>query len=129
MTLFGLIISAIATWQVIEIWRHSTLFAEWRAWLELFNNYLSNLLLCPWCLSVWVGFGFAGLALASDLTNSNIPLVPAFAFSISRLANWANDISHSYCRTPNTKWGLPDDDTGFTRQPADDNPDREPLAF
>lgn len=104
MTWFSLTVSALATWQVVEIWRHSSLFAAWRARLELFNNHLSNLLLCPWCLSVWVGFGFTALAVTSDVLQSNLPLIPAFAFSASRLANVANDYFHRYCRTPRSTW-------------------------
>lgn len=114
MTWFALTVSAIATWQVIEIWRHSSLFADFRARLELFNNYLSNLLLCPWCLSVWVGFGFTGLAVTSELLQSNLPLIPAFAFSVSRLANIANDYFHRYCRTPRSTWN---DNSGNTDYP------------
>lgn len=104
MMWFTLVISAIATWQIVEIWHHSSLFANFRARLELFDNYLSNLLLCPWCLSVWVGFGFTALAVTSDLTQSNLPLIPAFAFSVSRLANLANDYFSKYCRTPRSAW-------------------------
>lgn len=111
MTWFTLIVSAVATWQVVEIWRHSSLFADCRARLELFNNYLSNLLLCPWCLSVWVGFGFTALAVTSDLTQSTLPLIPAFAFSVSRLANLANDYFHRYTRTPRSVWNAGTNET------------------
>lgn len=100
MTWFSVFISAIATWQVIEIWRHSSLFADFRARLELYNNYLSNLFLCPWCLSVWVGFGFTGLAVTSEILENSLFLIPAFAFTVSRLANVANDYFHRWCRTP-----------------------------
>jgi hypothetical protein len=109
MNWFSLLLAAFATWQVIEIWHHSSLFAEQRARLELYNNYFSNLLLCPWCFSVWIGFCFAGLVLASELTQNNLWLFPAFAFSVSRFANIGNDVFHHRCRTPRLTWNKSND--------------------
>jgi hypothetical protein len=50
-----LAVAALATWQVVEIWHHSSLFAPLRARAELLEGRLSELLGCPFCLSVWVG--------------------------------------------------------------------------
>jgi hypothetical protein len=101
MNTFDLIVAALATWQIVEIWHHSLLFADWRSITEMWDNKLGELLGCPWCLSVWVGFLCAG---ALHLTS--VPLlgpcvtIVLYGFAASRLANLCNDLFKSYCRTP-----------------------------
>jgi hypothetical protein len=59
---FGnLLIAAFATWSIVEIWHHSSIMATWRAKTQLWENKLGELLACPFCLSVWVGFVTAGI--------------------------------------------------------------------
>jgi len=91
-----LLIAALATWQVVEIWHHSLLMAPLRARTEMWTGKLGELLACPWCLSVWVGFG-CGAALSTGYRGLYVIL---FGFACSRLANLANDLTHSHCRTP-----------------------------
>ncbi len=55
MTGVELVVAALATWQAVEIWRHSNLMAPLRARAELREDKLGELLGCPFCLSVWVG--------------------------------------------------------------------------
>jgi hypothetical protein len=135
MTLMQLVVAALATWQIVEIWHHSSLFAELRAELQAEpDGFITNLLLCPWCLSVWVGLGvwialsyppyhwidewfdawksqsagvshfLAGLVLLLR----SVPRICCYAFAISRLANLASDLSHSVCRTPGSRALNPD---------------------
>lgn len=63
ITLTELVIAALATWQAVELWRHSELLATWRARTELWEGFFGRLLACPFCLSVWVG-GIAALIVA-----------------------------------------------------------------
>lgn len=106
MTLLELIVLTFATWQAVEIWRHSgiPLVADARSWLETREGFLVDLLLCPWCVSVhvafWmllyyalVGYFFAGL----PLTLLKLPII---ALAVSRAANAFNDVMSPMCRTP-----------------------------
>ncbi len=105
------IVAALATWQIVEIWRHSELTADWLdsmdnwlsmlsvtpAWWQKTPAYLARLLLCPWCLSVWVGISTGALyRYGYDFIQMGV-----FGLAVSRLANLGNDLSHSFCRTPN----------------------------
>ena len=111
MNPFPLIVIALATWQAVEIWRHSTLFADWRAITETWDNKLGELLHCPWCLSVWVGMTFSLLLNFSEVWLFGI-IIQTFIYglAVSRLANLGNDYFKQYCRTPGITAGLPDGD-------------------
>jgi hypothetical protein len=107
MTLTILVISALATWQAVEIWRHSSLFADWRAITETWDNKVGELLHCPWCLSVWVATLFATLLYFSDVWLLGIvSQMFIFGLAISRLANLGNDYFKQYSRTPRNSVGL-----------------------
>lgn len=96
-----LITAALATWQIVEIWHHSLLMAPLRSRTEMWNNKLGELLVCPFCLSVWVGlFCTAGLKYAYLGTAVQILSVVIHAFAVSRLANLGNDYFKTYCLTP-----------------------------
>lgn len=117
MTLTQLVVIALATWQAVEIWHHSSLFAGPRARVELWDGKLAELLLCPFCLSVWVAVGVtyvvrtevtwpaAGLNLwehvwlATGYLLMNALMLFVVGLAGSRLANLGNDLTHGYCRT------------------------------
>lgn len=96
-----LFVAALATWQIVEIWHHSTLMAPLRARTEMWQNKLGELLGCPWCFSVWVGL-VCGLVLATvDISLANrAGGVVLYGLAASRLANLGNDVFKSFCRTP-----------------------------
>lgn len=99
-TFSNLLVAALATWQAVEIWRHGAIFATRRAsmesaWRTGFRGWLSSLLLCPFCLSVWVGW------LTWIMTMSSWTFWLVAGLAASRLANIANDSTHHICRTPN----------------------------
>lgn len=110
------VIAALATWQIIEIWHHSLLFASWRAVTEMWENKLGELLSCPFCLSPWVGLvcticlyaeeaGLAGLVIGLVIK----------AFAVARLANLGNDVFKQWSRTPKVTFDFEDiDDTAGT---------------
>lgn len=120
-----LMIVALATWQAVEIWNHSALFAERRARAEANTNFISRLLTCPFCLSVWVAFVLSicttfivpvAAYACSNTLRSQISELPLWTFTplmidlacylvvvtlaASRLANAANDFMWDYTRTP-----------------------------
>lgn len=96
-----LIVAALATWQIIEIWHHSLLLAPLRSKAEMLDNKLGELLVCPFCLSVWVAFiCIATLQYASSRLVGEILCLLVYAFAVSRLANLGNDFFKSYCLTP-----------------------------
>lgn len=55
-----LVVAGLATWHIVEVWHHSSLFAGVRARVELMDvegwrGKLREMLSCPFCFSVWVG--------------------------------------------------------------------------
>lgn len=107
----NLIVAALATWQIVEIWHHSLLFAPWRVHTEMWTGKLGELLTCPWCLSVWVGMLCSLVLYAQEfceLSQGGSVVFYGFAisrlvlhgFAVSRLANLGNDYFKAYCRTP-----------------------------
>lgn len=111
-----LIVAALAVWQIVEIWHHSTLFAACRARIELQSSLAASLLRCPWCLSVWVGLLFATL-LSIDGNVSRVGGIVCLGFAASRLANLGNDVFHYCNRTPRFKLELNDSDAGTMEEP------------
>jgi hypothetical protein len=97
----NLIITALATWQIVEIWHHSTLFAGRREAAQRLENKLGELLTCPWCLSVWVGFGCNIATTVVDASwLSTVARIIVYGFACSRLANLGNDVFKQFSRTP-----------------------------
>lgn len=120
-----LLVVALATWQAVEIWRHSSLTADWLdaidfwldstdppvwhdSWLYLplnlvmrlhftVRSFLSRLVLCPWCLSVWFGIAIG----ACHRYGYGFMQLLVFGLAVSRLANLGNDVFRQFCRTPN----------------------------
>jgi hypothetical protein len=104
--LFSLLLAALATWQIVEIFHHGEIFARYNARIELmielpqvaalssFWKFVYSVLLCPKCLSVWVGG-------CTFLSVTFIPFawVIAGILSTSRLANFFNDWGYSVCRS------------------------------
>jgi hypothetical protein len=105
-----LIISALAVWEAIEIWHHSTLFSGIRGWVEAWDNRLGDLLGCPFCLAPWVALVVICLVNISFLFNrsggtlssliGDIAVVPVVVLAVARLANIGNDLTHRFSRTP-----------------------------
>lgn len=138
MNFLQLLIAALATWQVVEIVHHGSIFAKQRAKWELMDTFASQLLLCPFCLSVWVGvllaavmFGercvfddskFAGHTWYGVAFLGTLRILWLFAvtfvygLAVSRLANVANDYLYDYTKTPGS---------GESGIPVDEPPDPE----
>jgi len=101
------LVAALATWQAIEIWRHGSIFHDWRARLEAREEgFFTDLLLCAFCLSPWVGtlsvIAVFSLAFGSDNFEWHyLAAVPFLGLAAARLANLLNDLGRPYCRTPN----------------------------
>lgn len=103
--IFEVFVAVLATWQIIEIWHHSLLFANLRARTELWENKLGEILGCPFCLSPWVALLSTSVLLLPTwlhVTGWNIVILRViwYAFAISRLANISNDLAHKVSRTP-----------------------------
>lgn len=99
--LMFIIVAALATWQIVEIWRHSKLMASLRSRTEMWDNFLGELLSCPFCLSVWVSlFCMLGLELSDWGLAGYILSLMIYALAVSRLANLGNDVFKQFCLTP-----------------------------
>lgn len=105
-----LIVAALAVWQIVEIWHHSSLFAACRARVELQSSLPALLLQCPWCLSVWVGL-LCATVLSIDGNVSRVSGLVCLGLAASRLANLGNDVFHYCNRTPRFKLEQNDSDS------------------
>lgn len=96
ISLTAIIVVALATWQAVEIYRHSSLFEEWRAATKPFEDtdWFFKLLGCGWCLSVWVA---AFLFIAVYVPPFNWVVA---GLAISRIANIFHDV-YRYLETRN----------------------------
>lgn len=110
-SLLELFVAVFATWEIVEIYRHSLLFADRRSKMETRVDRLGDLFQCNFCLAPWVG-----LLCLLILTTEHIPegndildglrrvtrvlRLPLYAFAVARLANLGNDLTYRYCRTP-----------------------------
>lgn len=99
MTIDELVIAALAVWEVIEIWRHGSIFASWRAHVELWEGWLGQLLRCGFCLAPWVSWLLVLWLLLLARIHVAFGLIP-YGFAVARLANLGNDLAHAWCRTP-----------------------------
>lgn len=199
-----LVIAGLATWHIVEVWHHSSLFAGVRARVELMDvegatGKLRELLSCPFCLSVWVGLWTAavmitpkwepgdswegvlwmlilvigyvgGCAWNKLMTAMHVPeqfpgwkfwfwgavsvgllvlwvyllcspgwrlavsllvvlaKLTVVGFAVARLANLGNDLTRSYCRTPQlNKLDHAGDGDDDTRPPAEDEKHDRPA--
>lgn len=125
-----LVVTALATWQVVEVWHHSALFAGRRAVVEARGGFLADLLLCPFCLSVWAAAAVCAVVVspvpeaAWAAWAAGAAKLFVLAMAVSRLANLGNDLAHTRCRTPRVKTGFEGDDVGDQtgRGPGDTGP-------
>lgn len=118
LTFTNLIIAALATWQAVEIWHHSEIFARWRAYVEAVGGWPAALMRCPFCLSVWVAFSLAVIVLHETDRLDAVKLF-VFALAVARLANLGNDLFYDKCRTPR-QTDLPPSEPGETHEPDSD---------
>jgi hypothetical protein len=111
LSFVDVMIIGLAINQIIEVWRHSTLFQRVRYWLQVWQyevavwkphpsnkiaTFIPDLLLCNWCFSIWVAVGVIALSASGNWWAWLVIL----ALGGSRIANLINDVLYSYCRTP-----------------------------
>ncbi len=121
MNWFSLFTTALATWQIIEIWRHSEITGRGRAVGEnwelsdyAFVRFWGRLAACAFCLSVWCA-EFVGPVLVDHGFTAPWLQIPAtilrwlaFGLAASRLANLGNDLTYQWSRTTKHDQLLPD---------------------
>lgn len=100
-------LSVLANWQAVETYHHSQLFEPMRAYMEARGGFWADATACPYCLSHWTAFLFTTLSLVLACGVHAAPLDwwlawPAFSLAVTRSSNVLNDLTHPYCRTPNT---------------------------
>lgn len=97
-TVVELVILGLATNQVVEIWHHSTLLARPRAMVQLWQDEdngstkekIVELLLCPWCLSVWAAGILFALGRLPGMAGWLVWFLTT-ALAVSRVSNFIAD--------------------------------------
>lgn len=122
ITLMHLLVAALATWEIVEIWNHGSIFATQRAILQTKDGFFARLMGCGFCLSPWVAAVVLTLLLVTEPPKAFGSLLQAlwgtvlltvrlfvYAFAVARLANLGNDLTHKHSRTPREKFDAPAD--------------------
>ena len=99
------ILVGLANWQIIETWRHGSIFHTAWEWIGKWSvdNFFRRLLLCGFCSSHWPALALAWLSLRLLSADYNDHMVVCWLFiwlGGVRLSQWLNDVSHSHCRSP-----------------------------
>lgn len=114
---FDFFILTLALWEILEIWRHGELFADWRAELELRDAWWARLLSCGFCLAPWAAWWLLA-CLALDHYGPpwvrQVDWLLLQGFALARAANVLNDLLYARCRTPR------DIETGHTFEPEEE---------
>jgi len=117
LTWVDLVILILATSEVVEVWRHGSLFAGRRAVVQELTpfHWWARLLDCPFCLSFWVALLLTLLSAVPGHAGEWIH-VGVILLAVARGANLVNDLTYEYCRTPKAgaSYGTqPTSDTGL----------------
>lgn len=105
MTLTDLIIAALAVWEIIEIWKHGSIFASWRDYIDNYwrgpvSGWFAELLSCGFCLAPWVALCVVEGMYYDELFRVENTRMIVYFLAVARLANLGNDMTHFLCRTP-----------------------------
>ena len=108
MGIIDLIVAALATWQALEIWHHSSIMASWRARTELWGGRLGELTRCMFCMSPWAAAAVLILSGWWSWPGESLTRLAVWALAVARLANLGNDLGYAICRTPRHNRMLPE---------------------
>lgn len=102
--------SVLATWQIVELWFHGSVTLAKREQLTRKLEQGSytwkkpiEMLLCPFCLTPWVGWAVAAwLLVAAALPSPWVHILawPLYGLAISRAANLGHDLTRHWCLSP-----------------------------
>jgi hypothetical protein len=113
MGFFDLTVLVLCVNQIIETFRHGSIFAETRAKYEAGDRFIDELISCPFCLSHWVAAGTVlWYVIAFLLFESWLRIlvsVPIYTFAVSRGAQLVNDVLAPFSRTPSQSQFAEDD--------------------
>ena len=101
-----IVVCGLATVEIIDLWRKSSLFSTCRARVEMWDNWLSYLLSCPVCLSVWTCLGTVGVYITGLHVQVSHPVLgliiqaPVLIFGTAKVSNLLHDVTVDIDRTP-----------------------------
>jgi hypothetical protein len=105
------LVISLAINQIIEVWRHSTLFQSQRYLFQVWQHevamwkphpankiasFIPDVVLCNWCFSIWVALAVVGIFIWGNWMG----WWAVMTLGVSRIANLINDVLYFYCRTP-----------------------------
>lgn len=107
LSLGEILILTLATYEIIELWRHGSIFATWRARTQLWTGFFGTLLNCGFCLAPHVAVWLVCLwSLTSNVDDGTWQWGLSFLFrgivlalAVARLANVCHDLMHAYTRS------------------------------
>lgn len=115
------VLTALAVWEILEIFHHSSIAAGLRSRVEMLPGLLGELARCMFCLAPWTA---AAALLAVLLLPWGIGGFLITALAVARLSNVMNDVGYPWCRTVRHNTLLPEppeeSKTGFTDEPSED---------
>lgn len=94
VSLVELVVLALAVWEALEIWHHSSLLANLRDKYENLDGRMGELFRCMFCMAPWTAL------LAIVIFRGTFFALVIYALAVARLANLGNDLTHHWCRTP-----------------------------
>lgn len=109
-----LILNVLATCSLVELFRHGSLFAPLRAWIESRGAMAAEWIQCGFCFSYSAAAAVIFMnAVHFVFVCNGVELNPALAviawLAVTRCSNILNDITKSFTRTPSrTGLDVPD---------------------
>jgi hypothetical protein len=104
VTFLSFIAGILAATQIIEVWHHGSIFSKMRARLQTKEGFIPDLMLCPFCFSVWAGVLVALLLVLTTHLPSNgftiLISVIVYGLAIGRGSNLLSDFFYESNRTP-----------------------------
>ena len=110
LTFFEIFVLTFAAMQVVETWKHGSLFDEPRGKMEVRGGFIADMLSCAFCFSHWAAGVLVLGALVAKLQTPTWPWTAKlaawmvwlgiYALAVTRLSQIAHDLVHPISRSP-----------------------------
>lgn len=106
-----MVLAVLCVSEILEVWKHGSIFEETRAKLEAGyyvtpDSFVCRLLMCNFCLSVWVTGAVVLLMTIRPLLPLPLQYPIGFIITVAgltRVSNIVHDLVRPWSRTPNSR--------------------------